>query len=202
MQPRVETPIFRLVLSRIALLSLVVLALGACETPISVAVDFDPDARLDEFTTYAWISSETLIPQVDGVTRGGPRISPIDDSRIRRAVDVRLAAKGWKRAPKEEADLVVSYGIGAEEKTELYETVGGYRGYLGYGYGYGGWYAHSSVHAKKYTEGTLTLEFFDRRTKQAAWVGWASKRMSERDERGVVIERSVEMILLDFPSRS
>lgn len=178
------------------------LVVGACESPITVAIDVDPEADLASFESYAWISDEPLIDQVGGVT-SGPRVSPIDDQRIRRAVDTRLTAKGWQRVELAEADLVVSYGVGAAEKTEFYETPGAY-GHYGYrhGYGYGGWYADSTVYSRTYTEGTLTLEFFDRRTRQAAWVGWASKRLSTSDERGEVIERAIEKILQDFPSRS
>ena len=56
---------------------------------------------------------------------------------------------------------------------------------------------------KQYTEGTLTLEFFVRSTKQAAWVGWASKRLSKSSgNRQEVIEKAVTRILTDFPSAS
>ena len=172
----------------------------ACETPIHVAVDVDPDADLSTFQSYAWVSPEPLIGQVSGVTEGPP-ISPIDDKRIRKAVGAQLAAKGWREMETiEQADLVVSYGVGTEHRTEIYETPGAI-GYSRYGYGYGGWYAGSTVYTKQYTEGTLTLEFFDRRTRQAAWVGWASKRLSRSEPRGEVIEAAVQKILQDFPSR-
>ena len=173
------------------------LALGACETPILVETDVDPEADFGSFESYAWISPDPLIPQVDGV-REGPLVSPIDDKRVRNAVDSQLATRGWTKVDDvEQADLVVSYGIGAEEKTEIYETSVGF----GHGYRYGGWYAGSRVHSRQYTQGTLTLEFFDRRTKQAAWVGWASRRVTKSTERQAVIELAVEKILLDFPAR-
>ena len=185
---------------QLVLLALSLAVLG-CETPIRVAIDVDPDADVAAHRTYAWISSEPLIRQVDGVTEG-PRISPIDDGRIRRAVDTRLQELGWKRHTEiEEADLIVSYGIGAEERTEIYETPGGglYRGR--HGYAYGGWYGGSMVRTMQYIEGTLTIEFFDRQTKQAVWVGWASKRLSNSDDRGAVIEEAIGKILQNFPAR-
>lgn len=176
------------------------LALGACASPIFVATDVDPEADFSLFGTYAWLRPDPLIPQVDGV-RSGPLVSPIDDKRVRQAVDAELAARQWTKVDDvEQADLVVSYGIGAEEKTELYETGAGAR--FGRGYRYGGWYAGSTVSSRQYTEGTLALEFFDRRTKQAVWVGWASQRITTSDERQTVIEQAVEKILLEFPSRS
>ena len=110
------------------------------------------------------------------------------------------------RASPDEADLVVSYGLGAREKTDVYATpisglYYGRHGYGRHGYGYGGGYGGSTVRTKPYTEGTLTVEFFDRRTKQAAWVGWASKRLSKsRANRQEVIDKAVAKILTDFPS--
>lgn len=183
-----------------ALIVFLAIAGAACQTPISVVVDFDPEADFDGFRSYAWISDDTLLPQVDGVQQGQP-ISPIDDKRIRRATDAGLAAKGWKQVGREEADLIVSYGVGAAEKTEIYQTPYTFDHYR-HGYGYGSWYSRSAIHSRDYTEGTLTLEFFDRRTKQAAWVGWASQRLRDSDERAEVIDRAVEKILLDFPSRT
>ncbi len=178
-----------------------VLVLVSCESPIHVAVDVDRSANLVAFESYAWISAEPLIRQVDGVTQG-PRISPIDDQRIRAAVDGQLAAKGWKRLESpDEADLVVSYGLGAQEKTDVYQTPTSGLYYGHYGYGYGGWYGGSIVQTKQYTKGTLTIEFFVRRTKQAAWVGWASQRLSKSGaNRQEVIDKAVAKILTDFPS--
>jgi hypothetical protein len=177
------------------------LALAGCESPIRVATDFDPEIDFSEFETYAWISAEPLIPQISGVTNRPP-ISPIDDRRIRAAVATQLGEKGWREIQDpEEADLIVSYGIGAKEHTEVYETpnVGGY---YGRGYRYGGWYAGSTVRTKQVTEGTLTLEFFDRRTGQAAWVGWASKRLSGYgQDRSKTVDTAIQKILNDFPSR-
>jgi hypothetical protein len=178
-----------------------ILALTACETPIRVAIDVNPEADIAGHETYAWISSEPLIRQVDGVTEG-PRISPIDDGRIRRAVDARLANLGWKKeADRDEADLIVSYGIGAQEKTEIYETPSGGAFHGRYGYRYGGWYGASTVRTKQYIEGTLTVEFFDRRTQQAVWVGWASRRLSGSQDRAAVIEEAIGKILETFPAR-
>lgn len=183
--------------------ALCIAALAACESPIRVTTDRDPVADFSDYETFAWISDEPLISQTVGVTEG-PRISPIDDQRIREAVGYELRSRGWKQASsREEADLIVSYGIGAEERTEIYETpvTGGY--YYG-GYRYGGWYAGSTVRTRQVTEGTLSIEFFDRETKQAVWVGWASKRLSPSgdEDRDRVIGEAIQKIMQDFPSAS
>ena len=65
---------------------------------------------------------------------------------------------------------------------------------------YGAWGASSSLHAYSYTEGTLRIEFFDRATKQAVWVGWASKRLSESEDRQAVVREAVTAILEPLPA--
>jgi hypothetical protein len=175
---------------------------AACESPIRVTTDRDPSADFSAWSSYAWISPEPLIPQVVGRTEGPP-ISPIDDRRIREAVEAELSSKGWKLAASpEEADLIASYGVASEERTEIYETPN--TGvYYGQGYRYGGWYAGSTIRSQQVVEGTLTLQFFDRRSKQAAWVGWASKRLSKSGtpDREATIRTAIGKILKEFPSK-
>jgi len=144
-----------------------VLILGAaCASPIKTAHDFDPDANFSRYKTYAWIQEGPLIgPSAGKVTPG--YISPIDDQRIRAAVGSELAAKGYgKAASLEGADFIVSYSIGTEEKTRVRENPGRSSVYYP-GYGYGGWYGGSTVSVQQYTEGTLAIEFWDNRSKQA-----------------------------------
>lgn len=190
--------------ARISSTLLLLLAAAGCESPIRVTTDRDPAADFSEYHTFAWISDEPLISQSAGVAKGPP-ISPIDDQRIREAVNAELRSRGWKEADsRDDADLIVSYAIGTEEHTEVYETpgTGGY--YYGWGYRYGGWYTGSAVRTRQVTEGTLSLEFFDRVTKQAVWVGWASKRLSPSgdSDRDKTVRTAIQKILQDFPSAS
>jgi hypothetical protein len=163
----------------------------------------DPGASFATHETFAWISAEPLIKQVKGTTEG-PLLSPIDDTRIRAAVSTELSLKGWRELEDpDEADLIVSYGLGAEERTEIYSTPSS-GAWHGRGYGYGAWYGGSNVRSRQVTEGTLTLEFFERRTKQAAWVGWASKRIPRKgvENRDEEIKTAIHMILETFPAKS
>jgi hypothetical protein len=175
--------------------------LAACANEIRTSHDWDPTVDLSSYEAYAWISEDSLIPPKTG--EGDVSfVSPIDDQRIRRAVDAELLSKGYRLAPSpDEADLVVSYGIGREEKIEVYESVGHPVGTYprGHGYGYGGWYGGSRVRAFRYTEGTLTIELFDRATKQALWIGWGSKRLSDSDDREDVIQSAILKILEPLP---
>jgi hypothetical protein len=173
---------------------------AACTSPIRTAHDSDPEADFTGYKSYAWIKDGPLIRPSTGEA-GLAYISPIDDQRIRAAVEGELAAKGYSKvASLEQADLVVSYAIGTEEKTRVREEPGSRVYYPGYGYG--GWYRGSMVSVQQYTEGTLRIEFWDRRSKQAVWVGWASKRLSRSDDSKETIGEAVTLTLEPFPARA
>jgi len=186
----------------IALLVLAV-AIG-CAAPIKTDFDMDPEVNIAAMSTYAWISQEPLIDAAQGDAEGAVSyVSPIDDKRIRRAVNAELQAKGYREVPLDEAQLVVTFSVGREQKTQVYNTPGRSTVlYPGYGYGYGSWYQGSSVEVRQYEEGTLTLQFFERATQQAVWVGWASKRLSGTDDRQEVVNKAVFQILQKFPAHS
>ena len=185
------------VLSRLGLF--VLLGIAACASPIRTEHDFAPGIDFSRFATYAWISSDPLIPARAGVIEAR-YVSPIDEQRVRAAVDSELAAKGYRSAELAQADLVVSFAVGRQEKLHI-EEIGGRDRVYTHGYGHGSWYRGSSVRTQTYTEGTLALEFFDHASKQAVWVGWASKRLSPADEKNEVIRQAIAMILAPFPPR-
>ncbi len=174
------------------------LVLAACASPIRTSHDSDPEADFASYGTWAWISEKPLIGPTAGV--GSAYVSPLDDKRIRRAVESQLAGKGYRSTRLEEADLVVSFTIGREQKVRVDETPGMSTVYTR-GYGYGSWYGSSPVTVRTYTEGTLALQFFERESQEAVWVGWASKRLSHQDESEEVLNRAVALILEPFPSR-
>jgi hypothetical protein len=177
------------------------LLLVACASSIRTEHDLDPDADFAQYRSFAWISEKPLIGPRPGVT-SGEYISPIDDQRIRGAVDADLLAKGYRTAESlDAADLVVSYSVGSQQKVKT-ESVPGRSSTYHSGYGGGSWYGGSSVRTYSYTEGTLALEFYDRETRQAVWVGWASKRLSKSDDSEEILKKAVTAILEEFPAPS
>lgn len=177
------------------------LALTACASPIRTEHDSDPQANFAKYRSFAWISEDPVMGPSPGVTRG-EYISPIDEQRIRSAVDANLLAKGYRRAESvSTANLVVSFKIGSQQKVRTESTPGRSSTYYS-GYGGGAWYGGSSVRTYTYTEGTLALEFYDRETRHAVWVGWASKRLSKSDDSEEIIQRAVAAIFEEFPAPS
>jgi hypothetical protein len=188
--------------SRIAAVLVAGLVLAiACATPIKTAHDSDPDVDVSSYQSYAWISDDPLIPPQVG--NAAPNyISPIDDGRIRGAVERELGTRGYiKTDSREQADLVVSYAVAAQQKLRVRDTPGRSSVYYG-GYGHGPWYGGSQVSVQQYTEGTLSIELWDRRTKKAVWVGWASKRLSSNDDSKKTIDAAVTKILEPLPPSS
>ncbi len=175
------------------------LAAVACAFPIRTQYDSAPGVDFSGYRSYAWIRERPIAPS-GGAPHGG-YLSPIDQQRITSAVDEALAAKGYTRRDSvEDADLVVAYRVAREQKIQVSQTPG--RSYSYYpGYGYGAWYGGSSTYVRRYDEGTLTLEFYDRASREGLWVGAASKRLSKSDDPEELIQKAVGKILEPFPER-
>ncbi len=181
-------------------LILVLLAIAACESPIHATFDVDPNADLSRYASYAWIPTESAAGA--GVARHGGYVSPLERQRIERAVEHELAAMGYTKAARpSQADLLVAYAVGKQQKTQV-RSVGGrsdtYYASHRRGVAYGG----PTTQLRSYEEGTLIVEFYDRATSQAVWVGVASKRLTRGDDSEEVLRAAVAAILEPFPSRA
>ena len=178
------------------------LVLMACASSMRTHFDRDSSANFAAYHSFAWIGPAPLARAKQGSGQTS-FVSALDDQRIRKAVDSTLEARGYRLAASvAEADLVVAYSVGSEEKVRVYNspmnsTIHPYPTR----YRYGSWYGGTGVSVQQYTEGTLTLEFFDRQTEQAVWVGWASQRFTRRDDTQALVSEAIAKILADFPAR-
>ncbi|MAI79880.1 MAG: hypothetical protein CL917_13120 [Deltaproteobacteria bacterium] len=172
----------------------------ACATPMRTSFDRDPNADFTRYRTFAWVGPAPLARAKQGTVTGS-FVSALDDQRLRRAVDRALQSRGYTLiTDTEKADLVVAYSVGTEDKVRVHQTPSSMTVYPYPGrYRYGSWYTGSTVNVQQYTEGTLTLEVYDRRTEQAVWVGWASRRLSRKDDSQKIINEAVSKILSGFP---
>lgn len=177
------------------------LVLAACASPIRTEHDSDPAADFAKYRSFAWISEDPVLTPTPGISRG-EYISPIDEQRIRSAVDADLLAKGYRRAESiDTADLVISFMVGSQQKTRTESVPGRSRTYYS-AYGGGTWYGGASTRTYTYVEGTLVLEFYDRETRHAVWTGLASKRLTKADDSEETIRKAVAAILEAFPAAS
>jgi hypothetical protein len=169
----------------------------ACASPIETAYDQSPQADFSRYATWAWIGESPTAAPVPASVRAARRV---DEGMIRRAVEAQLAARGYRLAPADEADLLVGFELGKEQKTVVEPVPGRSTVYTG-GYSYGTWYRSAPVRTRTWTEGTLSLDFFARESHQAVWVGWGSKRITGLDQPEPLIQDAVARILKDFPAR-
>ena len=199
---------FKYRLFRPLLATVVVLTLSACASAIQSTVDVADQADFSNFQTYAWITDESLIARSDATSELG---YPLNEQRTRAAVERELARKGYRKVSGTEADFVVSFTVGSRVRVQQYYNNYGYSyhgyhhgftryGYAGYGYpGYGNYGSTASVYT--FTEGSLVVDIFDNRSKEAIWHGSASKRLSRKDKDNAtqLINQAIASLLIEFP---
>lgn len=163
-------------------------ALAAC-SGISTSTDWDASYDFSALSTYAWM---------DQGLEGG--VSEIMLRRMVVAVDDHLAASGFTKVGAEDADFLMAYHSGSQDR-EQYDT---------YGYGAGGWWdgywggGMTTTTVRTYTEGTLILDVVDRSTNELVWRGSASKtidQMESPEQRIQAIQKAVGELMKDFPPR-
>lgn len=108
--------------------------------------------------TYAW-RPDTL-KQKDGSLQNS-----IVDSRVRQEVDRQMAAKGFTLNDSK-PDVILTYRLGARERTSVTYFPSGGWGYRRWGGWGGGMTQRMESH---YTEGTMVLDMIDSHTKDLVW---------------------------------
>ena len=207
---------FQYRLFRPLLAAVVVLTLSACASAIQSTVDIADQADFSNFQTYAWITDKSLIARSDATSELG---YPLNEQRTRAAVERELARKGYRKVSGTEADFVVSLTVGSRIRVQQYYNDYGYsyrgyrHGFTRYGYsrfGYAGYrypgYGHfgSTASVRTFTEGSLVVDIFDNRSKEAIWHGSASKRLSRKDKDNAtqLIDQAIATLLTEFPDTS
>ena len=184
------------------LTALAALTLSACATTLTSSVDTADNTELHGFMSYAWISDAPVFASNPAAPIA---TNPLNAQRIRTAMEFELARKGYRQVPLAEADLVVAASLGARERVQVrdyYNDLGyGYYGFhRGFGrFRHGGFGRRTSV--RTFTEGTLVVDVFENRHKEAIWHGSASKRLSRDYTAPELIDEAVMTLLQQFPDR-
>ncbi len=198
---------------RTALSLLLVLSISACAAQLKSSVDVAENAAFGDLKTFAWITDQ---PMFTSNAASPEVVNPLNEQRIRTAVEQTLQSKGYRQVGIDQADFVVAFTLGARERVRVqqYYNDFGYR-YYGYhrgfsrfsrfgrfgrfGSGYGGF--SPSVSVRTFTEGTLVVDIFEKTEKEAIWHGSATRRLSRDNGTRQLIDEAVTALLAEFPDR-
>lgn len=175
------------------LLSAVLLAaLAGCASTPTVHTDFDPSAQFASYRTYTWLKKP------EGR-------SPLVDQRVTAAIDAHLQAKGWRQTSGTDADIGLAANVATQQQQSL-DTF--YSGPAWGGYGWGRWgggmgMGSATTTVRTYEVGTLVLDMFDMKTKQAVWRGTASGTVPDSPEQvNAKVQAGVDKMFATFPPGS
>lgn len=164
-------------------------ALAACATPV-VRTDFNPGAQFASYRTYSWREKADKAP-------------PLVAQRIVDAIDAQLRAKGWSVVP-EGGDVVLAAHVASRQEYELDSFYNdpfwggwGWRGPWGWHTGF------QTTRVRSYTVGTLVVDMFDARTRQAIWRGEAEGTVRKDPAKlHADIQTAVAKMFAEFPPGS
>lgn len=153
-------------MTRILVAFVLALSLAACAT-LAVYTDHSPSAQFSSYRTYTWREKPA-----EG--------SPLMNQRIVDTINYQLRNKGWNEVPSG-GDVSLAAHVTTRQEYDLDTYWGGpWGGPWGWGWGGWGWYDHwgwygsyGSSHLRSYTVGTLVVDMYDEKTKQAIWRGTA-----------------------------
>lgn len=166
-----------------ALAAIAIAALAGCATT-SVKTDYDHRADFTRYRTYAIRPGRLAIERM-----ANPGDSLVRD-RIHDALRQGLARRGLAQEPLGSADLIVTYGAGAETKRELVETLGG---------GIDGNYGADNIWSRDVQQGTLVIDVLESGSDRLVWRSIA--KAENKDFRSEdFIERAVDKALKQFPA--
>jgi len=137
---------------------IILLAVLAGCSSLSVNYDYDQNVDWAKFKTYGWMD----VPQRPSDPSSPLRDTPLLQQRVHNSVDFEMEARGITL--DDNPDLLVVYHIGTQEKIQV--TDWGYR-YSDYYWGYGG----RQIDVYQFTEGSVVIDLVDAETTNLVWRG-------------------------------
>ena len=147
-------------------------SVGAQAKP-QLTTDAAPGVNFSVYKTYTWVN--TAPP-------GG--INPVQYQRILADFDFALASKGYQKG--EPADLTMALTIGAQQKTDIDS--------------WGRFGLQTSVY--QYTQGQLSMDVFDTKTKQALWHGQVSDTINPDKPNPAKVDLAIITLMGKFPANA
>jgi hypothetical protein len=174
--------------------SLLSIVLTGCSS-VSVTRDYDASADFAGLKSYAW-QHETQ-PKT-----GNPRIdNDLIDERVRSAVDLQLAQKGFILSDEGDTDFLVTYYVQYKQRISGNSVSFGVGASRNSRYGSIGY----DTSISDYDEGWLTIDMIDPESGKMFWrgVGIRATYESQKPKKvSKIINHAVSRILKDFPPGS
>jgi Domain of unknown function (DUF4136) len=148
-------------------------ALSACASTPQVSSDTAAGANFAAYHTYAWAS-----------TAPPAGMNPVAFGNIVQGVDAAMSAKGYVKA--DPGDLTLILTLGARNQTDI-STWGRF---------------NRQVDVYQYTQGKMSLDVFDTKTRQALWHGQATQTIDPDKSDPALIDAAVSGVMAKFPPRS
>jgi Domain of unknown function (DUF4136) len=175
------------------------LVLGACTTP-HVRYDSDARANLASYHSYVWEQ-----PEVEDGTLGGRAFkNPLNEQRLRDAVDAQLAARGLQPAAEgSKPDAYVTVAIGTRRSLER-----DHRYPVRMGFGFGMWrpgFGSSLLFYDDdfydYREGRISVNLYDATARKPIWYAAVEQDLSylTGDQAAQRIDTVVTAMFAKFP---
>ena len=171
------------ILKLLFLLCLVMLT--SCSS-VRVVTDYDTKVDFTSYKTFAFYKK--------GIDKAS--VSDLDKKRIMRAVEAELVAKGFSKSVN--PDILVSIFTKSREQVNVSDNNIG----IGWGWGYNPWfYGRTNININQYTEGTLFIDFIDKKTNELIWqgIGSGAMKMSNIEKKEERINEFVYKIISTYP---
>lgn len=166
---------------------------AACATGPQVTTDYNPAYNFSSATKFAVVT-----PQFASTSPAAS--NDLLRNRFVSAIEGALRSRGYQIVRPAEADMLVSFFVTTESKTDIRTYNTGYSYHRCWSMACRG-YA-TEVDVRQYDEGTLFIDFIDPASKQLEWRGEISKRLSKKksiEERTKIVNEVVNAIIAEFP---
>lgn len=149
-----------------------------------ITTESAPKASFASYKTFMWIRE----PKVG---------DPLLKQRIIDDVTAQLQAKGWQPL-SQGADVAVAAHVATQTEQTLNTFYDGFGG--GWRWRWGGGFGSATTIENTYEVGTLVVDIFDAKTKEAIWRSTSSKTLSDNPQKNTDnLNKAVTKMFKNFP---
>jgi len=170
----------------LAVTGAVALLTAACAYGIKATTDYDRSVKFASYGNFTMVT-------------GNSSGNPVSDRRVAAEVATALTTKGWKEVPADQAQASVVVHTASRTK-HTYQTF--YDGWGGWGWRRRGWggLGGATTYEEDYRLGSVVVDIFDAKTKEAIWHGHATGVLSGKaPENAQINEQAVAKMFASFP---